>query len=348
MLLFGEPGLQKSNLATLVHFSGKLRTEPMVSLDCARLDSRCAPGPRGVRPAHDLQPQLGAPACALATQQRGSTFCARVPCLAAARSCLGAAARRAWWRPWAAARCCCATCTRRAAQLKRLKAPKTLLRNVHKASRAGAEAHTPRASAPVQQPQPRPSRLSARPAPPPHPQLPPVLISKLVRLLRDGSYRRAPAPSAAPVAETSGPAGGAGGGAASELPPLRQAQCRLIMTAMRTVAKDIESSVTMIKASATTYCVARCVALWLPRELVAGAGSDIGTGPRCGCRRCTARVPHPATQSAQLAPIPAPSQVPPLRLRPGDVKDLQRFYLVQIARTQAASGVSGKGPISRG
>ncbi len=33
-------------------------------------------------------------------------------------------------------------------------------------------------------------------------------------------------------------------------------------------------------------------------------------------------------------------KVPPLRLRPGDVKDLQRFYLRQFMRTQGASATS--------
>ncbi|GIL70179.1 hypothetical protein Vretifemale_1031, partial [Volvox reticuliferus] len=38
-LLFGEPGLQKSDLATLIHFGGPSRTTPMAYLDCARMDS---------------------------------------------------------------------------------------------------------------------------------------------------------------------------------------------------------------------------------------------------------------------------------------------------------------------
>ncbi len=39
MLIFGEPGLEKSNIAALVHFGGPSRgLGPMAALDCAALD----------------------------------------------------------------------------------------------------------------------------------------------------------------------------------------------------------------------------------------------------------------------------------------------------------------------
>lgn len=39
MLIFGEPGLEKSNIAALVHFGGPGRgSGPMAALDCAALD----------------------------------------------------------------------------------------------------------------------------------------------------------------------------------------------------------------------------------------------------------------------------------------------------------------------
>ncbi|PNH01184.1 Nif-specific regulatory protein [Tetrabaena socialis] len=39
VLVFGEPGLQKSNVAALVHFGGRSRATPMAALDCSRMDS---------------------------------------------------------------------------------------------------------------------------------------------------------------------------------------------------------------------------------------------------------------------------------------------------------------------
>ncbi|GFR44902.1 hypothetical protein Agub_g6247, partial [Astrephomene gubernaculifera] len=38
VLIFGEPGLEKPNVAALIHFGGPCRTTPMAALDCARLD----------------------------------------------------------------------------------------------------------------------------------------------------------------------------------------------------------------------------------------------------------------------------------------------------------------------
>jgi transcriptional regulator with AAA-type ATPase domain/NAD-dependent dihydropyrimidine dehydrogenase PreA subunit len=39
VLLFGEPGLEKDNLAALVHFGSKSRREPMIQLDCGKLQA---------------------------------------------------------------------------------------------------------------------------------------------------------------------------------------------------------------------------------------------------------------------------------------------------------------------
>jgi polyferredoxin len=38
VLIFGEPGLQKTNIASLIHFQSKFSQAPLVRLDCARLD----------------------------------------------------------------------------------------------------------------------------------------------------------------------------------------------------------------------------------------------------------------------------------------------------------------------
>ena len=37
-MVFGESGLEKSNIAALVHFSGPGRSTNLAALDCARLD----------------------------------------------------------------------------------------------------------------------------------------------------------------------------------------------------------------------------------------------------------------------------------------------------------------------
>jgi len=39
VLLFGEPGLEKDNLAALVHFGSTSRREPMIQLDCSKLQA---------------------------------------------------------------------------------------------------------------------------------------------------------------------------------------------------------------------------------------------------------------------------------------------------------------------
>ncbi|KXZ56033.1 hypothetical protein GPECTOR_2g1585 [Gonium pectorale] len=39
VLIFGEPGLEKTNVAALIHFGGPSRTTPMAHLDCSRLDA---------------------------------------------------------------------------------------------------------------------------------------------------------------------------------------------------------------------------------------------------------------------------------------------------------------------
>lgn len=40
MLIFGEPGLEKANLAALIHYrSAREAHPPLVRLDCAKLDS---------------------------------------------------------------------------------------------------------------------------------------------------------------------------------------------------------------------------------------------------------------------------------------------------------------------
>lgn len=36
--MFGEPGLEKDNIAALVHFSSPEHGRPMVQIDCSRLD----------------------------------------------------------------------------------------------------------------------------------------------------------------------------------------------------------------------------------------------------------------------------------------------------------------------
>ena len=38
VMVFGESGLEKSNIAALVHFSGPGRSTNLAALDCARLD----------------------------------------------------------------------------------------------------------------------------------------------------------------------------------------------------------------------------------------------------------------------------------------------------------------------
>ena len=37
VLIFGEPGLEKDNLAALIHFGSQLRREPMIKVDCSKL-----------------------------------------------------------------------------------------------------------------------------------------------------------------------------------------------------------------------------------------------------------------------------------------------------------------------
>ncbi len=37
VLIFGEPGLEKDNLAALIHFSSQLRREPIIKVNCAKL-----------------------------------------------------------------------------------------------------------------------------------------------------------------------------------------------------------------------------------------------------------------------------------------------------------------------
>ncbi|MGC1246021.1 MAG: cyclic nucleotide-binding domain-containing protein, partial [Spirulinaceae cyanobacterium] len=39
VLIFGEPGLQKDNVASLVHFSSAYRREPIVKLNCSRIQA---------------------------------------------------------------------------------------------------------------------------------------------------------------------------------------------------------------------------------------------------------------------------------------------------------------------
>ena len=39
VLIFGEPGLEKDNLAALVHFGSKARREPMIQVDCGKLQA---------------------------------------------------------------------------------------------------------------------------------------------------------------------------------------------------------------------------------------------------------------------------------------------------------------------
>ncbi|MEO0929008.1 MAG: sigma 54-interacting transcriptional regulator, partial [Cyanobacteria bacterium J06643_13] len=39
VLLFGEPGLEKDNLAALIHFGSNYRRQPIIKLDCAKLQT---------------------------------------------------------------------------------------------------------------------------------------------------------------------------------------------------------------------------------------------------------------------------------------------------------------------
>ncbi|GLC68372.1 hypothetical protein PLESTF_000684000 [Pleodorina starrii] len=108
-------------------------------------------------------------------------------------------------------------------------------------------------------------------------KMPPALVPKLVRLCAQQAYRRAstltPPPDAGltPLSSQDPPH--------DNLPPLRRAACRIIMTSNRQLPQLDDKVATVIK-------------------------------------------------------------VPPLRLRPGDVKDLQRFYMTQMLRSQGSSATS--------
>ncbi|EFJ50727.1 nitrogen assimilation regulatory protein [Volvox carteri f. nagariensis] len=176
VLIFGEPGLQKSNLATLIHFGGPSRTTPMAYLDCARLDA------------------LGAELFG-----RGE----------------------------------------KAGLVELVEEGTLLLKNVHK--------------------------------------MPPALVPKLVRLCGERIYRRASLMG--PPGEAANPAASSMDPPRDNLPPLRRANCRIIMTSNRQLPQVDDKVATVIK-------------------------------------------------------------VPPLRLRPRDVKDLQRFYLTQTMRTREGASAT--------
>jgi len=42
VLIFGEPGLEKDNIAALIHFGSRNSRYPLVSIDCERLDDDCS------------------------------------------------------------------------------------------------------------------------------------------------------------------------------------------------------------------------------------------------------------------------------------------------------------------
>jgi len=42
LLFFGEPGTEKVNYASLVHFGSPLRGKPLALVDCSRLDQHAA------------------------------------------------------------------------------------------------------------------------------------------------------------------------------------------------------------------------------------------------------------------------------------------------------------------
>jgi transcriptional regulator with AAA-type ATPase domain len=39
VLIFGEPGVEKDNIAALVHYSSAYRRQPIIKVDCARLQA---------------------------------------------------------------------------------------------------------------------------------------------------------------------------------------------------------------------------------------------------------------------------------------------------------------------
>jgi len=61
VLIFGEPGLHKFNIATLIHFGSKYGRYPLVTLDCTRLDARATVlfGRRGKKGLLQKVPEQG-------------------------------------------------------------------------------------------------------------------------------------------------------------------------------------------------------------------------------------------------------------------------------------------------